>query len=310
MPVKAVIDIGTNSTKLIVADADGSVLADRSEITRLGEGVSLNGRLSSLAMRRTSETIADMAGIARTLGCNEVIAVATQAVRAAVNAGDFVDMVGADTELEVKVISGDEEANLSFLAVVSLFSDTLNDKKLTVFDVGGGSSEVVAGRPSERAASRSFPIGALSLHNEIFAGCDPACPVHSDIIGAAFRKVADIFNEKERGYGHGDAITVGVGGTITALAAVKLLADKKNTRKAVMCELTLDDITEQIELYSSLPIEGRKKIKGLNPKRADIILAGACVVLGLLKFTGFRALLAVDRGLRYGVMEKYFGIKI
>jgi exopolyphosphatase/guanosine-5'-triphosphate,3'-diphosphate pyrophosphatase len=313
MPAKAVIDIGTNSTKLIAADANGSVLADRSEITRLGEGVSLNGSLSPAAMRRTSEVIADMAGAARALGCDEIIAVATQASRAAVNASAFADMVEADAGLKVRVISGDEEASLSFLAVASVFSDTLGGKKLMVFDVGGGSSEIVEGRPGERAAVRSFPIGALSLHNEIFADCDPACPVHSDVIDAAFRKTEDIFNEKRGEYGRGDAVTVGVGGTITTLASVKLLICKKykeNTRGAVMCELTSDDITRQIELYSSLPVGERKKIKGLSPKRADIILAGACVVRCLLKFTGSRMLLAADRGLRYGVMERYFGIKI
>ncbi|MDR1020744.1 MAG: Ppx/GppA family phosphatase [Synergistaceae bacterium] len=312
---RAVIEIGTNSIKLLVMElrSDGAdVMADRNEIARLGEGAAASGWLSEAAIDRAMPVIADMADEARSLGCESPLAVATQAVRAASNAEDFKKRVKRECGVDLNVISGEEEADLSFRAVLSALPASV--ARICAFDVGGGSSEIVAGNDGGVAYRRSVPVGALSLHDEFFSGAGESGPVSGEILEAAAGKVRTALRDEAQGGldeipGACGAAVAGVGGTITTLAAVTLQAEPYDASKVSGTKLSARELSRQIKLFAETSVPDRARIKGLNPKRADIILAGACIVRELIDYARADGLIALDRGLRYGVMEKYFGLK-
>jgi exopolyphosphatase/guanosine-5'-triphosphate,3'-diphosphate pyrophosphatase len=316
MSVKAAIDIGTNSIKLLVMrkdkkDAAASVLADRNEVARLGGGAAARGSLSEEAMIRSALVISDMACEARELGCDEILAVATQALRSAQNSEVFKDMVRNACGVDLKVITGEEEAELSFRAVISALPE--NVARVCVFDVGGGSSEIITGGRIGIDYRRSVPVGALSLHDEFFG----ASAENEDDVPADMAAAISAAREKTRRELRGedaellpDSVSfAGVGGTITTLAAVALASDPYDPSKISGVTLDAPEIDRQIRLFAETSVRDRTKIKGLNPKRADIILAGACLVRELMDYAGALRLTVLDRGLRYGVMEKYLGLK-
>lgn len=304
---KAVIDIGTNSIKLLVMEdmpGGAAVLRDRAEIARLGEGSAESGRLSEEAIARSIAVIKHMALEARSLGSDAVLAIATQAVRGASNAGRFKKLVCRECGCDLHVISGDEEAGLSFRAVLRALPK--DAREICAFDVGGGSTEIVIGGMSGISYRRSVPIGALSLHDEFFR--ESGCAVPGETLEAASDRVRMALGSKEASV-PGSSTAAGVGGTITTLAAVALSLESYDAAKVSGTELSIAEIGRQIGLFASLSVPDRARgIKGLDPKRADIILAGACIVRELLLFARKGTLTVLDRGLRYGVMEKYFGI--
>lgn len=302
---KAVIDVGTNSVKLLVAggSADGvTVLRDRTEIARLGEGMSQEG-LAAAAMERTAGTIAEMTEEARSLGADEILAVGTQALRTASNASDFLRMVESRCGVRVRVISGEEEAALSFHAARSTFRMGESDCAC-VLDVGGGSSEVVYGDGRKIEYRRSVPVGALVLHKAFFGDADGR--VSRDVLEAAGNRVRSLLCAEGvcgRGAQLRNGVCVGVGGTITTLGAVMLELDPYDPDRVCGALLTRDEVERQVALYASVSVGERLAIIGMPPKRADIILAGACIVRELLAICGGTVSIS-DRGLRYGLMER------
>jgi exopolyphosphatase/guanosine-5'-triphosphate,3'-diphosphate pyrophosphatase len=315
MSVKAAIDIGTNSIKLLVMRGDkkdaASVLADRNEVARLGEGAAASGSLSEEAMIRSALVISDMVCEARESGCDEIMAVATQAVRSARNSEVFKDMVRSACGVDIKVITGEDEAELSFCAVISALPE--NVARVCVFDVGGGSSEIIIGGRIGIDYRRSVPVGALSLHDEFFgASAENENDVPADMAAAlsVAREKARRELRRENAKFLTDGVSfAGVGGTITTLAAVALASDPYDPSKISGVTLDAPEIDRQIRLFAKTSVKDRTKIKGLNPKRADIILAGACLVRELMDYADALRLTVLDRGLRYGVMEKYLGLK-
>ncbi|MDR1886121.1 MAG: Ppx/GppA family phosphatase [Synergistaceae bacterium] len=281
MTARAVIDVGTNSIKLLVADYAGGgmeVLLDRSTIARLGEGSDSSGVLSPDAMDRALSVISEMAGEARSLGAAEIRAIGTQAVRASANSCDFIRAVRDACGVTITAISGEEEARLSYMAAVGALGEGDSRKELLVFDVGGGSSEIVTGAGPDIRSSRSLPVGALSLHRRFFgaydgpvpvgAVSDATCYVSSLLEGSP--EVSSMASATRK-----DGCCAGIGGTITTLAAVELALDSHDPARITGSSLGRAGIERQIALYSSMKVSDRTSIKGLDPKRADIILAGA-----------------------------------
>jgi len=299
--INAVMDIGTNSIKLLAARSKGiafEVLEDRAVVSRLGEGSSESGMLSDEAMKRSLVVIEELARRAGDLGAPGITAVGTQAMRASRNAGDFIRMVRDACGVEIKVIGGDAEAELSFLASAGYAG--LGD--VCLFDVGGGSSEIAAGCCGGINYRRSLPVGALSLFQKFFEHTAGRA-VSPDILEEAAHEVAAIIGG-DNWPDAGVAKCVGVGGTATTLAAVHLERSAHGGGSIGGAVLPISEITRQIELYSGMTAEERKSIPGLPPERADIILPGACIVRELMKYGGFNELTVSDRGLRYGVMQK------
>jgi exopolyphosphatase/guanosine-5'-triphosphate,3'-diphosphate pyrophosphatase len=312
MSVNAIIDVGTNSIKLLVADyIDGNlaVLSDRSVITRLGEGYEQSGELSCAAMTRSRDVITDMAGEARALGARGIAAVGTQALRGSRNSSDFIKSVESACGVSIVVIDGCEEARLSYAAAAGSLCGLTLAGGILVFDVGGGSSEIISGVGSEIKRCCSLRSGTLSLHRRFFENAPDPVPI--DVIECAGSYVrslleGDISVSSIKDDKIGTEPCAGTGGTITTLAAVMLELDPYDPSRATGSRIETGELERQIKLYSSMRTKDRVRIRGLDPKRADIILAGACIANELMMFFGISAITVSDRGLRYGAMMKKF----
>ncbi|MDR1733008.1 MAG: Ppx/GppA family phosphatase [Synergistaceae bacterium] len=295
--IKAVIDIGTGSIKFHVAEKNGGtlkVLKDANNIARLGEGLKETGSIAPDALERNAVAVAEFADTARSLGAAEIVAVGTMALRTAKNAAAFIDRVKELAKVGVRVIPGDEEARLSYIAVMSGID--VGGKNLVTFDTGGGSTEFVYGRGETMLKKFSVSLGAVRLTEQFF---------NADPVAAGSVSEAEALIEKELAAGGVDGQTdflVGMGGTVTSIASVKHKMAVYDPDVVQGSSLTAGDIAAQIRDYEGKTLEERKKIVGLQPKRADVILAGACIVRVIMKMLGVEKLTVSDRGLRHGLM--------
>jgi len=303
MPVYAVIDVGTNSVKFHVAErlADGSwrTLVDRAEVTRLGEGIAETGDIAPAAMARTVEAIAGMAAEAQAHRASALVAVGTMGMRSAQNSDEFIAQVRARCGVAVEVIPGEEEGRLAYLAAKAGLG--LAEGSVVVFDTGGGSTQFTFGRGAEVDEQFSLNVGAVRLTTEFGLGG----AITREQLDEALVAIAGEFGRLD-GVPSPDAL-VGMGGAITNMTAVLLgLApyDPDVVQGTVLSRAAVD---RQIELYRSYDVKARRQIVGLQPKRADVILAGACVVRTVMDKLGRDALSVSDRGLRHGVLLERFG---
>lgn len=292
-----VIDIGTNSVLLLVCQynkAKIEPILDLSEITRLGEGVQKTGLLSDVAMKRTAEQANSYLEICKQKRVSEVKAIGTSALRDAANSEDFVRRVKEQSGLDVEIISGEKEAELSYIAVSQdpVLKPNL-DYPLIVIDVGGGSTEIVVGDESVKNLY-SFNIGAVRA-NDLFLKNEPPLQCEIDALTEHVRSEVGELNLPA------ETAIVGIGGTITNLAAVKLKQTKYDREKIHSLTIKNEEISRQIELYCSMPLEKRREITGLEPKRADVIIGGAVIFRAILEAIGSSQIIVSARGLRYGI---------
>lgn len=294
----SVIDIGTNSIKFCVAQkaSDGTleVLKDANDIARLGEGLRETGLISPEALERNAQSVAAFAREAGELGAGKVLAVGTMALRTAKNTADFTARVKELCGLTVEVLPGDEEARLAYLAVLSGLP--VQDGELVIFDTGGGSTEFIFGQGKELKNRMSVNLGAV-LITEKHLSDDPVKP---GAVQAALAEIKDTFDKAQV---KGNPVQlVGMGGTVTSMGAVKHKMVKYDPDVIQGSELTLADVEEQINDYSAKTLEKRREIPGLQPKRADVILAGACILKDILSRMNADRLVISDRGLRHGLL--------
>ncbi len=294
----AAIDVGTNSVKLHVGErrADGTwnMVADRAEVTRLGEGLDAAATLEPEPMRRTMEAIAGMAEEARRAGAAEIAAVGTAWLRAAANGAELVGAVEARCGVRIEIIPGEEEARLAYLAAVSGLE--LGRGPLVAFDTGGGSSQFTFGHGGEIDEQFSVPVGAAHLTERY--GLDR--PVSEEELAAALDGIAAELDRLD-GRASPDAL-VGMGGALTNLAAVEHGLAEYDPEIVQGTELDRAEIDRQLELYRTLTADERRGVVGLQPKRAEVILAGACVVRTVLEKLDRDSLVVSDRGLRHGLI--------
>ena len=196
------------------------------------------------------------------------------------------------------MIEGEEEARLSYLAVLSALP--IGKGELVTFDTGGGSTEFVYGRGAEMLRKFSVPLGAVRITEEFFKDD----PVREDSVDAAFAEIRKSL--KEGGAGGSPAMLVGMGGTVTSLASVKHKMEVYDPDIVQGSVLTLEDIRGMIKMFSSMTLEERRGVVGLQPKRADVILAGTCIVSVLLEIFGASSFTVSDRGLRHGLTSSSF----
>jgi exopolyphosphatase/guanosine-5'-triphosphate,3'-diphosphate pyrophosphatase len=299
----AVIDVGTNSVKFHIGErrADGTwqTIVDRAEVTRLGEGLEESGRLNPEPIERTIEAIVGMSGEADRNGVAAIAAVGTAGLRIASNSAKFIDGLQARCGIRVEVISGDDEGRLAYLAVKSELG--LSQGSLVVFDTGGGSSQFTFGHGEHVDERFSLNVGAARFTEQF--GLDGV--VSEDELAMALDAIsADLVRLDARPAP--DAL-VGMGGAVTNITAVK---HKLATYDPDIVQGTILDraeIDRQIELYRTHPTEERRQIVGLQPKRAEVILAGACIVRTVMAKLGCESLTVSDRGLRHGLLAERFG---
>ncbi|MFL5726874.1 MAG: Ppx/GppA family phosphatase [Chloroflexota bacterium] len=299
----AVIDMGTNSIKFHVGafDREGNpqTVVDRAEVTRLGEGLAVGGAIQPAALDRAVEAIKGMADEARRLGARAIAAVGTEGLRQASNRDDVIATIRDRTGVRVEPIPGEEEGRLAFLAVRAGIGRV--DGPLAVFDTGGGSSQFTFGAGDRVDEQFSVPVGAVRFTERF--GLDKA--VRRETVEQALAAIsADLSRIEGR---PSPSVLVGMGGAITNITAVKHGLATYDANVVHGSVLDRGEIDRQIELYRSRDADARRSIVGLQPKRAEVILAGACVVRTVMDKLGKDSLTVSDRGLRHGVFVERFG---
>jgi exopolyphosphatase/guanosine-5'-triphosphate,3'-diphosphate pyrophosphatase len=303
MPVRyASIDVGTNTVLLLVAERRGHRLVpvlERAEITRLGRGVDATGRLDPAAIRDTVAVLAEYARQARALGAGEIACVATSAARDAANGAEFFEAARAAAGLAPEVISGDEEARLVY---GSAFRDFGAGGPLAVLDVGGGSTEFIVGEGPLPRARTSLQVGSVRL-TERHVTSDPVAPGELERLRAAARVALSPFAALAPGRG---ARLVGVAGTVTTLSAVAQALSVYDSDRVHGAALGLDEVELLLGRLAALTVRERAALPGMEPKRADVIVAGAVIVAEAMRTTGFDRLTVSDRGVRWGLLHDRF----
>jgi len=271
----AAIDIGTNSSKFHIAEKDEagqwSVVLDESNISRLGEGLQATGKINPKAMERNVNVVSEMAHRAREQEVSDIVAVGTMCLRTARNAQEFVKRVKDACDVTVEIIPGEEEARLAYLAVKSGIG--MQKGNLMIFDTGGGSTEFIFGKDAQIKKRFSLNVGAVRYTERILV----SDPVTQDELNKTVAAVEQDFVENLQFEGTVDTL-VGMGGNVTNLSAVRHQLAQYDPEVIQGSVLELAEIERQITLYQSKTVAERKKIVGLQPKRADVILAGAIIV--------------------------------
>jgi exopolyphosphatase / guanosine-5'-triphosphate,3'-diphosphate pyrophosphatase len=299
----AVIDVGTNSVKFHIGERDGEgtwhAILDRAEITRLGEGLHERGEIGREAMERTVTAIQAMVDEAQRDGAWAIAAVGTAGLRMARNGDDVLASIRERTGIGVEVISGEVEARLAYLAARAGLD--LGGGSLVVFDTGGGSTQFTFGRGSQVDERFSVEVGAVR-YTERF-GLTEA--VTAEVLSEALAAIAGDLSRLD-GRPPPDAL-VGMGGAVTNIAAVHHRLTTYDPDVVQGTVLDRAEIARQIELYRSRDADARRAIAGLQPKRSDVILAGACIVATVMDKLDQRTVTVSDRGLRHGLLVERFG---
>ncbi|MFO0594165.1 MAG: Ppx/GppA phosphatase family protein [Myxococcaceae bacterium] len=298
----AAIDIGTNSVLLLVADRDErgrfTAVCERSEITRLGKGVDQSKRLDPEAMETTLKTLERYAQEARDLGAAQIVVSATSAARDSSNGKDFIDAARTRAKLEVEIISGQEEARLSWASALADFGPG----PLVVLDIGGGSTEFIFGDPWGQISFRhSFDVGSVRM-TERHVRTDPPSPAELAAIDALLTETFAKVPTASSG-----TTMVGVAGTVTTVAAVAHHVTPYDPALIHGSKLTLAEVEATLARLASLPTQLRKTVPGLQPRRADVIVAGTMVLRAAMRATNVQSLTVSDRGLRWGLLADRFG---
>jgi exopolyphosphatase / guanosine-5'-triphosphate,3'-diphosphate pyrophosphatase len=294
----AVVDIGTNSTRLLVADVRDGVLEEldrRSIVTRLGQGVDASGHLADEAMGRVFAALDEYAAAIAGHGCRRSTAVMTSAVRDAANGAWFADQVRERYGLDGRTLSGDEEARLTFLGATATLPEPATDR--AVIDIGGGSTEVVAGR-GEVGFHVSMQVGVVR-HTERHIHSDP--PTADEIAELRSAVAATIAEQVPAAVRAAVGEAVAVAGTATSAAAIELELEPYRTEAVEALELSTERLRAQLERLSALELEARRAVKGLHPDRAPTIVAGLAVLLEVLAAFDLSQVRISDRDILWAV---------
>ncbi|MBN1327787.1 MAG: Ppx/GppA family phosphatase [Candidatus Cloacimonetes bacterium] len=293
----AILDIGTNSIKFFmfsVSNQETETIMDRNNISRLGEGLQKTGKISESAMERNITALREFIELAEKEGVKEIIAVGTMCLRTAKNSDIFVKKAKDELGLEIKVIPGEEEARLSYLAVLSTIGKT--EKNVVVFDTGGGSTEFIFGKGINLEDRISLNLGAIHPTEEF---------LHSDpVTDDEMKKMQDfikVFFSEKIPAKKADYL-VGIGGTVTSMGAVMHKMVEYDPAIIQGSKMSITEVNSQLRLYQRNTIEERRQIPGLQPKRADVILAGAAIIKTIMEIFEVDSFVISDRGLRHGLM--------
>jgi exopolyphosphatase/guanosine-5'-triphosphate,3'-diphosphate pyrophosphatase len=301
----ATIDIGTNTVLLLVADrhSDGSLVsvAERATITRLGEGVDRTRRFLPAAIARTMDCLREYAEVVRVLSVDRIGLVGTSAMRDADGGAVFSADVESLFGIAPQVISGEAEARLTFRGAVGRLSIP-KGSGVAVFDIGGGSTEVVLGKIGEALPSveysASFDIGSVRLTERHVNHDPPTVEEHEALSRAVRDAFASVPAVQAR------QLVVGIAGTMTTLAAVSLGLVPYDGARVHGFTMRLDELERVVQQLAEIPLEARRLVPGMEPKRADVIIAGGLIALGLLRHWGVESFVVSDRGVRWGLAEE------
>ena len=293
----AAVDLGTNSTRLLVADVQEGRIADverETRVTRLGEGVDRRRRLLPVPITRVRNVLTDYRRTLETLGAERTLAIATSAVRDAENGEAFLGEIEWSYGFKTQLLSGHDEALMTFRGVTS--EKTLGDGTVIV-DIGGGSTELVAGGPDGVRWHDSLDIGSVPL-TERFLETDP--PSRDELSGCATAVRALLAERVPDEIRSAARSAVGVAGTITSIAALALGLEEYDRERVHGFVLTADALGKQLERLAAVPLDERRKLRPLDPERAPVIVAGAVIARTVLEFFELAALDVSERDILDG----------
>jgi exopolyphosphatase/guanosine-5'-triphosphate,3'-diphosphate pyrophosphatase len=303
---RAVIDVGTNSVKLLVAEVSGREVQpvwEESKQTRLGRGFYETHRLQPEAIDATGKAVAQFSETARKYQASPVRVIATSAARDAVNGGELSSAIEKASGLKMEIISGEQEADWVFQGVTT--DPSLAHEPLLLLDIGGGSSEFILGEGEQKYFSRSFPLGTVRLL-EMNPPSDP--PKNEELMRCRAwirdflqKEVKPVLKLNE--FDERKSIRlVGTGGTTSILGRMEAKLETYDRAKIEATRLSLERMHWHVEHLWSLPLEERKHIVGLPPNRADVILMGVAIYEAVMETFGFRQLRISTRGLRFAAV--------
>ncbi len=291
----AVIDVGTNSTRLLVADVAGgrvSPVDRRSTVTRLGRGVDLSGLLSAEAIEDVCAAIGGYVGILEELGTETVDAIATSAVRDADNGSAFIAELRERFALSARVLDGEEEARLTYLGATS---ESLPTAPTLIVDIGGGSTELIVGSGGEISFHDSLQAGVVR-HTERHIGSDPPAATELEALATDIRGLI----EESVGAGVEASHGIAVAGTPTSLAAVEMELEPYDPARVHGHVLALPSIQRMLSRLASVPLAERVEIPGLHPDRAPTIVAGVVILIETMRAFGLEEIAVSEHDILYG----------
>jgi exopolyphosphatase/guanosine-5'-triphosphate,3'-diphosphate pyrophosphatase len=305
---RAVIDVGTNSVKLLVADVRGREVTpvhEESKQTRLGKGFYETHQLQPEPIARTAEAVWEFGEIARERGATAIRVIATSAARDAANPRDLTNSIERASGLKTEIITGAREADWAFQGVAT--DAELAQHPLLLLDVGGGSTEFIVGQGTKKHFAHSFPLGTVRLLEKF--------PVNDPPTRGEFAKCRDWLKdflhhevrpqlEPALKNESGEIQLVGTGGTTSILARIEKGLDRFDRDKIERAVLTFDQVVAHRKNLWKLPLAERKEVPGLPKQRADVILTGVVIYEAVMEEFSFKQLRISTRGLRFAaVME-------
>jgi exopolyphosphatase/guanosine-5'-triphosphate,3'-diphosphate pyrophosphatase len=293
----AVIDIGTNSTRLLLADVAGGQLREverRTKVTRLGRGVDLCGQLSAEAIGDVCEVVGEYVALYEELGAEGVTAIATSAVRDAANGSAFIAELRERFALSARVLDGEEEARLTYGGSTAAKPPT---EPTVIVDIGGGSTELIVGTGTEVTFHTSLQAGVVR-HSERHLPSDPPTAAElealaGDVLGLLNAELGDDPDAyAERG--------IAVAGTPTSLAAIDLELERYDPERVHGHRLPLASIQRMLSRLASVSLDERRRVRGLHPDRAPTIVAGVVILVEVMRAFGLEEIEVSEHDILYG----------
>lgn len=298
------IDIGTNSMRLLIADVDNDKLYNREKyvnVTRIGKGVDKNGMISEKAIERNIKSLDDYVKIAKSKNCSKIKVIGTSALRDSKNKEEFVKRAEKITGVRVDIIDGDMEAKLGFFGVKNLVD---RDSYTLIVDIGGGSTEfTMCDKDKNIVFSKSEDIGVVRLTERCIKS-DPPC--EKELIYLDSEIIKSLENTISYLKTYQIAKIIGIGGTFTSISSMIQELEPYSMEKVHKFVITYKSLIKQYEKLKSKTLEEKQMIKGLQPQRADVILAGVSIIKTFLKMIDFDKVIVSEydnlEGLIYSIM--------
>lgn len=293
----AVVDIGTNSTRLLVADVAGSRVAEverRTRVTRLGRGVDLTGRLSGEAIEAVCETIAEYIALCREAGVGAITAIATSAARDAENGGAFIAELRERFALSAQLLDGEEEARLTYLGATA---ERQPEEPTLVVDIGGGSTELIVGSGADVAFHTSLQVGVVRHTERHIASDPPTTPELEALAGDVRGSIANAVSADSKARAR-DGIAVA--GTPTSLAAIEMALEPYDSSRVHGHVLSLASIQQALSRLAAAPLSERAEIPGLHRDRAPTIVAGVVILIETMRALDLERVFVSEHDILYG----------
>jgi exopolyphosphatase/guanosine-5'-triphosphate,3'-diphosphate pyrophosphatase len=301
----AVLDIGTNSIHMVLAEVEPDFsykILDRfKDMTRLGDGAFKSRRLTEAAMARALEVIRSLATLARNKGYDRIKAIATSAVRETKNGGEFIETIARQTKLRVRVVTGQEEARLIYLGV--RHSMDLSDQPSLIVDVGGGSVELIAGNRQQMMHGQSLKLGAIRLKDLYLQQDPPTKPMFRDMEKAIAHELKAALQQFKARQFDRLVATSGMAGNLTEV--IHLRRTGRPIPQLNLARVTRKEVQAVEDLLRNASFKARLAIPGLDPKRVDTLLPATIVLRILMERTGQEEMTVSDKAIREGLIYDF-----